>query len=249
MKAPNVSETSRKSEAASKSDRYSVNASDSEFMSTRKLFSNYIGYTQPLSYDQWVSLPDDHKAAALFVQFYDTIYLAYVKCRTNAASDTDCLEEVLQYIIKNVPIIQDNPRRFNSRYIYRISYNAIYCKSIDPYHGQTAETSWYNNTCSPYVATDSGEICMFDFMSHGEDSNFDFLMDESFWSVVYSVVDDMGPDAAFVLNTLCGGNATTSKFFGSEKHPNRHKRITARYIERVTEELKRRLIEFAKQFE
>ena len=43
---------------------------ESPFYATRTMFREYIGYTEPLSYDQWSSMPDDSKAAALFVQFF-----------------------------------------------------------------------------------------------------------------------------------------------------------------------------------
>lgn len=97
------------------------------FYDTKNLFKNYIQYNKPLSYDQWLALDDDHKAAALYVQFFDEIILAWNKAKSYDGDDEEAVETVLQYLIKNVNILKDQPKRFTARYIYRVAYNCLYC--------------------------------------------------------------------------------------------------------------------------
>lgn len=73
-----------------------------QFKETYNNIVDAIGYTEPLSYDDWVALPDEHKVGALFVQFYEQIYLAWLKTRTDAAIQEECVSEVLAYLTKNV---------------------------------------------------------------------------------------------------------------------------------------------------
>lgn len=144
-----------------------------EFKNTFNLFNDYLlAYTteRPLSYNTWVNLPNDYKAAALYVNFYEQITLAYNKVYTKAAIEEECVSEVIKYLIKNVPIIEDNESKYSARYIYSIMYNCLYCKSIDPYKGQTAKQSWYNNTVSNCVLAPNGEeLNLFDTIISNED--------------------------------------------------------------------------------
>lgn len=73
-----------------------------QFKETYNNIATAIGYTKPLSYSEWVQLPDEYKAGALFVQFYEQITLAYLKTKTDAAIEEECVSEVLAYLTKNV---------------------------------------------------------------------------------------------------------------------------------------------------
>ena len=79
---------------------------------TRALYSNYIGYDKPLTFDEWNELPFGSKAAALFVQFFDQISLAWFKTKSFYTPEEDGISEVMQYLMKNVPIIEQDPARF-----------------------------------------------------------------------------------------------------------------------------------------
>ena len=75
---------------------------NNQFRETRKLYINYLQYTKPLSYVEWVALPEDHKAAALFVQYFDQIELAWYKAKSFFTSEEDGVYTVMQYLMKNV---------------------------------------------------------------------------------------------------------------------------------------------------
>lgn len=139
-----------------------------EFKNTYNMFNEYIianSYSTPMSYGAWVKLPKDLKAPALFVNFFDQITLAWNKLRTAAAVEEECVEETLQYLWKQVPILERDPKKFTKKYIYRIVSNCIYCRSIDPYDPNVGKNSWYNKTQSNRVIFDGDELDLFETMS------------------------------------------------------------------------------------
>ena len=97
-----------------------------EFYEARRLFINHINYTRPYSYEEWIALPEDHKCVALYIQYFDQIILAWYKTKSFYASEEEGVETVLQYLNKNVPILEANEKKFNERYIYRVAYNCLY---------------------------------------------------------------------------------------------------------------------------
>lgn len=179
------------------------------FYATKDMFTNYLSFDKPLSYDEWLATADDNKAAVLFVQFFDQITLAWYKLKTDAAIEEECVEVVLQYLMKNVPILVENPARFSPKYIYKICYNCIYCKSIDPYKGQTAKTSWYNNTTSQYVQCGEDTLDLFDLASDdSEDADAENVINrERFWAII----EDMGSDTLSVVAKLLGDTSRTKR--------------------------------------
>ena len=178
----------------------------SQFYTTRNLFQEACGCNDSLSYDDWMTLPDDYKAAALYIVFFDQVTLAWVRLRTPAAVEEDCVSEVLVYLQKNVDKIKDSPERFTPAYIYRVCYNCIYCKSVDPYSGQTASTSWYNNTCSNIMNGPEDSFDLFD-LTESRDST-GYLESEVehtteaawFWEKVKAI-----PNGMEVAEELLGG--------------------------------------------
>lgn len=139
-----------------------------QFKNTYTQLKNYVSaYTPelPMSYETWVKLPKAYKTPALFVNFFDQITLAWNKLRTDAAVEEEVIEEVFQYLWKNEPIIERDRKRYTPNNIYTVVSNAIYCKSIDPYAGQTARNSWYNNVQSNVVVFDEDETDLFEMMA------------------------------------------------------------------------------------
>lgn len=108
-----------------------INASDSPFTATRHLFLNYFAGHHHFSYDEWMSLPDDDKSAALFLNFYDQITLAWYKAKSFYAQDEEAVETVMQYLEKNIPIIKKSKSKYSEAYVYRVAYNCTYCIAHD----------------------------------------------------------------------------------------------------------------------
>ena len=98
----------------------------SAFADSRKFFRYYLDCETPLSYENWVKLPDEHKAAALFVQFYSEILSAWNRCYYSSAfQDDNAVSVVLQYLQKNVNKIANDRNRYTCEYIYTVAHNCL----------------------------------------------------------------------------------------------------------------------------
>ena len=108
------------------------NSPSSEFYKTYLLYREYIGYKKEYSYRKWCSLPEEYKVAALYVQFYNEITLAWYKTKTQWSLEIEGVEIINQYLTKNVEKIMNDKKRFSPRYIYKVAYNCLFCLCIDP---------------------------------------------------------------------------------------------------------------------
>lgn len=92
------------------------------FYDTKQLFIEYTQYAHSLTYDEWLSEPDDHKAALLFIQFYSEITLAWEKADSiGFGDDMEGVTTILQYLEKHVNhleyYLKDNPtKKANAEY-------------------------------------------------------------------------------------------------------------------------------------
>lgn len=180
---------------------------ESPFYATRTMFREYIGYTEPLSYDQWSSMPDDSKAAALFVQFFEQITLAWYKSRSYYTLEEDAVSTVCQYLIKNVPVIQQDAKRFTPSYIYRVAYNCMYCIC----HDYKCDRERYENEVSNITLSGDDELDLFDTVI--SDSEIDaILAKEEFWKKI----EDMGTDAVEFVEKLIN-SGSLPKRLGAER--------------------------------
>lgn len=102
-----------------------------QLLKTRNLFIEYLRYTEPLSYAEWIDLPDSDKAAALYVQFYEQITLAWYHVSKTYKDEEEAVETIMQYLEKNVPVLVLSPKRFTPNYIYRVAYNCLFCICYD----------------------------------------------------------------------------------------------------------------------
>ena len=200
------------------------------FAETRSLFIEALNYTSPLTFDNWMGLApvprfskktgtyvepkpsDDLRAAALYVQFYEQITLAWYKVRSYYTLEEDGVSTVLQYLQKNVPVIAANPKRFNPRYIYQVAFNCLYCIC----HDLILERERFAREVSNVTLTDDGEVDLFDLVP-GKDGLDAELIRRKFWNIVYSACqdEDGGIDGRTeaVLNKLLGGTAGLVVFY------------------------------------
>lgn len=168
----------------------------SPFYETRDMFRESTGYTEPLSYEKWVSLDPDYKAAVLFLQFFDQITLAWYKAKSYYALEEDGVSTCLQYLQKNVPVIEGDKSRFTPAYIYRVSYNCMYCIC----HDIKIDRERYENETSNVVVSGEDELDLFDLVPE-RDSIESTIVREHFWKVVFS----LGPDAEIIVDHLLNG--------------------------------------------
>lgn len=198
-----------------------------EFYTTRNLFIAYTNYTKPLSYDEWLKSADESKSAILYCQFFEQITLAWYKLKSVYSSESDGVSEVLQYLNKNVPLIEKDPKRFTPNYIYKVSYNCLYCLCRDPNRYKAA----YENEISNLISSGEDELDLFDTVADEEDyDNFDKdARREQFWRIIESQGDDTVVVVAKLLKEDMDWRESKIRKNGS------YKRITNRDIEKVSE--------------
>jgi hypothetical protein len=172
--------------------------SNSEFYKTYLLYREYIGYEKELSYSRWLRLPDRFKAAALYVQFYDQITLAWYKCKTEWSIEEEGVETINQYLMKNVKKIEEDSKRFRPAYIYKVAWNCLYCLCIDPTKNKDR---YYNETPESFATNSDDEVSWFDFVGTIED--FDDLQRAQELSDFFDSLDEeLQCYLAYVLGEL-----------------------------------------------
>ena len=175
-----------------------------QFSATKKLFMpTFVGVTFPLTYTEWLSLEDDLKAAALYINFYSEIILSWTKFTRYVVSDDIAVSWVMQTLIRNVPKIVENPKRFYAGYIYRISWNAI---------GDAMKTKMANNIYDYEMSNiltdmDSGEeLNLYDLVPYEDEPYEVATAREAMWEIIRG----MGPKAVKVANHIISGESLNS---------------------------------------
>lgn len=218
---------------------------NSEFVNTRNLFEEYLNYDRdkPLSYVEWCNLPDDYKTAALFVQFYDQITLAWYKLKKSYSQECDGVEEVLQYLNKNVPRIEEDPRRFTPSYIYTVSWNCLDCvcweggvkSKIHKNEVSNIQNTQQSNMEESVFDLFDTVVQEFDPMLEAIKSRFNT---KRFWEIIENDADDTIIVVAKILSERCGIDFYTGEG-KKEFHARRFKSVTPDREEEVMELLRR----------
>lgn len=164
---------------------------NSEFYKTKRMFQDYLCDRKYSTYSEWVNLPHSCKVAALYLRFYNTIYTAWEKVRSFYTDSEEGVETILQYLDKNVPLIEANPQKYSDRYIYRVAYNCMYCIC----HDYLEPKQRYECVRSIYeLSRDGDEFDLLDTYIGNEDSIIDQIentsLTSSFWDVVESSASD-----------------------------------------------------------
>lgn len=180
----------------------------SAFSDTNDLFRNHLEYTRPISYVEWLALSQDKKSALLFVQFYEQITLAWYKTKSYYAQDEDGVSTVLQYLMKNVPVIENDEKRFTPNYIYKVAYNCLYCIC----HDIKRDKDRAEKEISNIVVTTDDELDLFDTVMV-DDTTFDSVLRNTLWEVV----NELGPKAKkYVIQTMSGTSINATSLLHDE---------------------------------
>lgn len=170
------------------------------------------------TYWEWMLIPDDYKAAALYVQFYDAITLAWYKTQKPFIEEEIALSTLMQYLLKNVEIIKQNRNRFTPNYMYKVAFNAFYPlgriqRDIDYFYNEHAseyekirnrsddmseEFDPDNSAYSERPFTD--RLMVFDIYFHD-------THDDEIWKIIESCDDD----TKRVIEYLLGGRKLGKK--------------------------------------
>ena len=140
-------------------------SSTSEWYKTYLVYLNQLHNKSSYSYNAWKRLPESLKAICLYVNFYDEITLAWNKVKTKWVCEQDGIEVINQYMIKNVSKIENDKKRFDPKYIYRVSWNCLYCLCIDP----SSKKDSFENELSSDIETDEGTTSFFNLLGYEDD--------------------------------------------------------------------------------
>lgn len=167
----------------------------SPFHKTKRLFNEYLQIDEPLTYEAWMRLDSCDKAAALYVHFFDTITLAYWKVASPFSPEEDNVSIALQYLQKNVSIIEENPKKYNERYIYRVMYNCLNCESLYVIRN----INNYKYEVSTTISDSEGnESCVYDTYCGNNLTTEEEFDKEKFWSCI----EELGDDAITLVDCL-----------------------------------------------
>lgn len=175
-------------------DRYPV------FYETYRMYRNYLGYTEPYSYRQWMRLPDNHKVAALYVQFYREITLAWSKVLTKWSIEEEGVETINQYLTKNAEKIKLDKKRFTPQYIYKVARMCLYCVCIDP----TPTKQRYMNETPETFNVGEDEVSWFDLLGTASDFQESVEAEE-----LRDFIDSLEDELPFFVEHILGEKTDT----------------------------------------
>lgn len=172
-----------------------------QFKATKTMFMNALPVKFPLAYEDWLSVRDDLKIAALYVNFFDQITLAWKFAKSEFVSDEDAISVLMQYLIKNVPIIKEDARKYNAKYLYRVAFN-----SMGSLRRVKRESDRYKYTTSNIAVTSNGEEMDLFSTIVGEDSDIlDILREARYESEIGTIVDGLDEEAKKYVESVLGG--------------------------------------------
>lgn len=212
------------------------------FNTTRNMFIEATGYTKPLSYDEWMKVSSSYKSAVLFVQFYDQITLAWYKTKSFFVEEELGVETMLQYLEKNVPLLEANSAKFTPHYIYTVAYNCLYCIS----HDIKRDIQRYENEISNIVRTSDDELDLFDTIVNPDAIEHD-IHKKMFWDMI----ENFDLKTQKVVYHLLNGESLRRTSKRSPRYatdPLRDISVSVSEMETILEELKVKLSKFSDMF-
>lgn len=155
------------------------------FTATRDFFMQSVS---PCTYEEWLEVPDSLKCATLFVTFFDTITLAYVKAYASFIEEEQFVSTVIQYLQKNVESIKERPDLYTEKYIYRVAYNSMGC--LRRYKVDIARNE---NTTPNIVKTADGEVDLFNGLT-AETDVFSLKTKNAILNTMLKLIDEFEED-------------------------------------------------------
>ena len=185
----------------------------SQFRATKRmLLSGTFSKSQfPMEYSTWMELDADYKAAALFVNFYRVIVLAWSKFNKPVITTDVAVSAILDKLQHIIPALMDT--RVNSKqnqtygflaytepYIYTACYRAI----LDESKGVLVNLRYHletSNEASDW--TEDDVIDLFDLIGYYDEPIEDVRTREALWTII----ENMGPKALKVVDHLINGSS------------------------------------------
>ena len=214
--------------------------SSNQFKETYNLFRGYINYSEEYLYDEWLNSPEEHKVAILYCQFYKEITLAWNKVVSVYSQDTDGVDEVVQYLMKNVDKIKNDSKRFRPQYIYTVAYNCLYCLCRD----LNKKKKTYENECSNIAQHNDEELDFFDTVEACKETSVEGHISDNEKERFWSLIEDMGQDTVIVVSKLLNDPMNWSKTGKAKFTKKDYDKITEDRFQEIVASLKHVLAEF-----
>ena len=189
-----------------------------QFKESLNRFKSALTRLEYNTYWEWMLIPDELKAAALYVQFYDTITLAWSKTRKPFIEEDIAVSTVLQYLVKNVDIIKKNRSRFTSNYIYKVTFNALYPlgriqRDIDFFYNEHASTAemLHNKNCDWADELDPDNVFYTESVFIEKMITTDSYSEDSSVEEIWEIIESCDDDTKRVIEFLVGGKKLGKK--------------------------------------
>lgn len=229
-----------------------MSADNDQFARSCKMFRDYLSKCNypinNLTYYQWCNADVEDQAVLLFVRFYNSVTLAWYTAITSRdiayVESAEGVSTVLQYLMKNVPLIKQHPGRFNSNYIYRVCYNCLGCLPR-VLKAQLRDSSEIPNE----IYEDDMLINLWD-LAPAEDEDPEIL---EIKSAIWDIIHHMGPKAEKVVNHLINPSDSLDKTSPLSKEYHKDAlaevSVTEQEFADILEELRVRLAPFKGAFQ
>ena len=160
-----------------------------QFVETKNRFMNAvesIGIKIPVTYEEWMCIDDRYKAITLYCNFYNQITLAWDKAKATFIDEELAVSTLMQYIIKNVSIIKENPKKFKPSYIYTVAYN-----SMGALRRVKREQDRFDFTTSQFVSNGSDEIDLFATMIGEDVDMINKIYGNKYDAAIWQIISNM----------------------------------------------------------
>lgn len=185
-----------------------MSAENQQFNQTYAMFRDYLsGYPKKLTYEEWNKAEAEDKAALLYVRFFKEVTLAWCNSTVTHGivyvTQEDGISTVLQYLMKNVDKISEDPKRFTPQYIYTVCYNCL--RSLV----RTRNTDKHRSTHDiPHKYTEGDvSVDLFDLVPSDDDDLETAEIKEAVWEIIHH----MGPKAEKVVNHIINPKDTLKR--------------------------------------
>ena len=225
-----------------------MSANNYQFLQTRNMFQDYLsGYPKNLTYEEWKNADAEDKAALLYVTFYKEVTLAWYNAIVSRdityVSQEDGVSTTLQYLMKNVDLIDADPNLYDKRYIYTVCYNCIGCLPRSVKEKARADNE-LSNEYSEVGPLGEISIDLWDILP----SDMEDLETQETKEAIWNIIQHMGPKAEKVVNHLINPKDTIHRISmsSSERPIDRLADVTvsASEYEEIVAELKQKLAPF-----
>jgi len=226
-----------------------MSANNHQFIQTRNMFREYLaGYPKNPNFEEWLNADDEDKAALLYVKFYQEVTLAWYNAVVSSnivyVTQEDGISTVLQYLMKNVSKIVENPERYSEKYIYRVCFNCLLglwkTRSTDAYRSLVELPTEFSTGCPADLSTDKSVILWDLVPSEDED-----LETQQTKEAIWNIIRHMGPKAEKVVNHLINPKDTLHRVSGSSSERSTDRladvSVSKTEFEEILEELKVKL--------